>query len=194
MNALENASEFGYFAKDVAAELEVTTSTLRRWSIDLEKSGYTFERNEKEQRIYYDRDFKAFRELKKLSSNNVPLSDAIKAVSSMSIEDLNAQKTPSVYTQETRLSKRDIEEILDNKINEAISAAFEEGRKQGREEAKEVLQKIEHRQDERDQKLMAVIREIQQEKEQVKQLVAATVEEKEKEKEKKGFWQRLFGL
>lgn len=193
---MENASEFGYFAKDVATELEVTTSTLRRWSIDLEKAGYKFERNEKEQRIYYNRDFKAFRELKKLSSNNVPLSDAIKAVSSMSIEDLNAQKTPSVYTQETRLSKRDIEEILDTKINEAISAAFEEGRKQGREEAKEVLQKIEHRQDERDQKLMSVIREIQKEKEQVKQLVAATVEEKEKEKEteKKGFWQKLFGL
>lgn len=29
VNALSNASEYGYFAKDVAADLEVTTSTLR---------------------------------------------------------------------------------------------------------------------------------------------------------------------
>ena len=48
---MENANHFGYFAKDVASELEITTSTLRRWSIELEKAGYSFERNEKEQRI-----------------------------------------------------------------------------------------------------------------------------------------------
>ena len=58
-------NEFGYFSKDVAIELEITTSTLRRWSIELEKEGYSFHRNEKDQRIYYERDFKAFRELKK---------------------------------------------------------------------------------------------------------------------------------
>lgn len=45
-------NEFGYFSKYVAMELRVTTSTLRRWSIELEKCGYNIERNEKEQRIY----------------------------------------------------------------------------------------------------------------------------------------------
>ncbi|MEF3225897.1 MerR family transcriptional regulator, partial [Campylobacter jejuni] len=90
---MENGS-FGYFAKDVASDLEVTTSTLRRWSIELEKSGYQFERNDKDQRIYYERDFKAFRELKKLLSNSVPFVDAIKAVVSMDLENKNASKTP----------------------------------------------------------------------------------------------------
>ncbi|MEF3225947.1 MerR family transcriptional regulator, partial [Campylobacter jejuni] len=90
---MENGS-FGYFAKDVASDLEVTTSTLRRWSIELEKLGYQFERNDKEQRIYYERDFKAFRELKKLLSNSVPFVDAIKAVVSMDLENKNASKTP----------------------------------------------------------------------------------------------------
>lgn len=33
-------NEFGYFSKEVATELDITTSTLRRWSIELEKTGY----------------------------------------------------------------------------------------------------------------------------------------------------------
>ena len=161
VNAFSNASEYGYFAKDVAANLEVTTSTLRRWSIRLEKAGYKFERNEKDQRIYYERDFKAFRELKKLISNNVVLVDAIV---SMDVEVLNASQTPSVYREETRLTKQFFEELLDKKINKAIQQAFEEGRQQGREEIKEIINKMEQRAKERDDNLMSVIRSIQEEK------------------------------
>ncbi|MCM3308857.1 DNA-binding protein [Priestia megaterium] len=161
VNAFSNASEYGYFAKDMAANLEVTTSTLRRWSIRLEKAGYKFERNEKDQRIYYERDFKAFRELKKLISNNVVLVDAIV---SMDVEVLNASQTPSVYREETRLTKQFFEELLDKKINKAIQQAFEEGRQQGREEIKEIINKMEQRAKERDDNLMSVIRSIQGEK------------------------------
>lgn len=187
VNALSNASEYGYFAKDVAADLEITTSTLRRWSIELEKAGYKFERNEKDQRIYYDRDFKAFRELKKLISNSVVLVDAINAVVSMDVEGLNASQTPSVYREETRLTRQFLEEILDEKINKAIQQAFEEGRQQGQKEIKEMMKKIEKRSEERDDNLMSVIRSIQEEKEEVKQLIAAS-----QEQAKKTFWQRLF--
>jgi DNA-binding transcriptional MerR regulator len=187
VNALSNASEYGYFAKDVAADLEVTTSTLRRWSIELEKAGYKFERNEKDQRIYYDRDFKAFRELKKLINNSVVLIDAINAVVSMDLEGLNASQTPSVYREETRLTKQFLEEILDERINKAIQKAFEEGRQQGQREIKEMIKKIEKRSEERDDNLMSVIRSIREEKEEVKQLIAAS-----QEQAKKTFWQRLF--
>lgn len=187
VNALSNASEYGYFAKDVAADLEVTTSTLRRWSIELEKAGYKFERNEKDQRIYYDRDFKAFRELKKLISNSVALIDAINAVVSMDLEGLNASQTPSVYREETRLTKQFLEEILDEKINKAIQKSFEEGRQQGQREIKEMIKKIEKRSEERDDNLMSVIRSIREEKEEVKQLIAVS-----QEQAKKTFWQRLF--
>lgn len=187
VNALSNASEYGYFAKDVAADLEVTTSTLRRWSIELEKAGYKFERNEKDQRIYYDRDFKAFRELKKLISNSVVLIDAINAVVSMDVESLNASQTPSVYREETRLTRQFLEEILDEKINKAMQQAFEEGRQQGQKEIKEMMKKIEKRSEERDENLMSVIRSIREEKEEVKQLIAAS-----QEQAKKTFWQRLF--
>ncbi|WP_081356497.1 DUF3967 domain-containing protein [Priestia aryabhattai] len=184
---MSNASEYGYFAKDVAADLEVTTSTLRRWSIELEKAGYKFERNEKDQRIYYERDFKAFRELRKLINNNVVLVDAIKAIVSMDVEGLNASQTPGVYREETRLTKQLLEELLDEKINKAIQQAFEEGRRQGQKEIKDTINKMEQRSKERDDNLMSVIRSIQEEKEEVKQLIAVS-----QEQEKKTFWQRFF--
>lgn len=117
---MDNSKSFGYFSKDVALELKITTSSLRRWSIELEKLGYTFERNEKEQRIYYDRDFKALRELKKLLTNNVAFTDAIKAVVSMDIEKKNAVKSPRVFTDEIRLSKSELEELIHKTVKKAI--------------------------------------------------------------------------
>ncbi|WEA47304.1 DUF3967 domain-containing protein [Priestia aryabhattai] len=183
---MSNASEYGYFAKAVAAQVEVATSTLRRWSIDLEKAGYIFERNEKDQRIYYERDFKAFREIKKLVNNDVLLSDAINAVVAMDLDGLNAAQTPSVHREETRLTKQYIEEMLDDKINAAIQHAFDEGRRQAQSELKEMMDKLERHSKERDENLMSVIRSIQEEKEEVKNLIAAS-------QEKKSFWQRLFG-
>lgn len=122
-------NEFGYYSKDVANELGITTSTLRRWSIELEKEGYIFHRNEKEQRIYYERDFKAFRELKKLLSNSVPFTDAIKAIASTDFENKNAGQTPSVYSEMIRLSKRELEEIVTKAIekeHEKMIKVFEE--------------------------------------------------------------------
>lgn len=109
---MENTNHFGYFAKDVAMELGITTSTLRRWSIELEKAGYTIERNEKEQRIYYERDFKALRGIKKLLSHSVAFADAINAVVAMDVDYQNATWTPSAYKQELRLSKDELQEII----------------------------------------------------------------------------------
>lgn len=117
-------NEFGYFSKDVAIELNITTSTLRRWSIELEKEGYNFHRNEKEQRIYYERDFKAFRELKKFLSNSVPFTDAIKAIALRNFEGENAERTPSVYPEIVRLSKHELHEI----VHVAVKKAIEEER------------------------------------------------------------------
>ncbi|PFI06562.1 DNA-binding protein, partial [Bacillus cereus] len=48
--------EYGYFAQEVAKQLDINTNTLRRWSIELEKMEYIFERNERNQRIYYEND------------------------------------------------------------------------------------------------------------------------------------------
>ncbi|ARJ37750.1 DNA-binding protein [Sporosarcina ureae] len=165
---------FGYFSKDVAIELEITTSTLGRWSIELEKQGYTFQRNKKEQRIYYERDFKAFRELKKLLANSVPFVDSINAVVTRDILNENAQNMPSVYSETMRLSKREVEDIVKKAIEderEILLDALE----------KRMSDTIEMRDRLLTQQLRATIDENQ------KQLTAAS-----HPSEKNSWWQRLF--
>ncbi|CAK6481403.1 hypothetical protein BFRIPC_00065 (plasmid) [Peribacillus frigoritolerans] len=180
MNAVKNAEEFGYFAKDVAADIEITTSTLRRWSIELEKEGYTFQRNVKDQRIYYERDFKAFRELKKMLGNQVPFVDAVKAVSSTDLSKKNALKSPNVYTDELHLSRRELEEIVTQSVKEAI--------KRDRENMFQLFEKkLDNTIERRDNFLMAEIQKVREEKKQLIEEVAAA-----KEQEKKPFWKRLF--
>ncbi len=173
---MENGHEqFGYFSKDVAVQLDVTTSTLRRWSIALEKQGYRFDRNEKEQRIFYERDFKAFRELKKLLSHHVSFEDAINAVVSMTLENKNARQTPSVYEDEVRLSKREFKEYIDQVANEAAQRAAEETAKVMQEKLKDEFEK-------RDRILTQQLNESVQQKQ-----IAATTKE-----EKKSWWKKLF--
>ncbi|MBD7939638.1 MerR family transcriptional regulator [Cytobacillus sp. Sa5YUA1] len=178
---MENAEEYGYFAKDVAMDIDITTSTLRRWSIELEKAGYHFQRNEKEQRIYYERDFKVFREIKKFLGNQVPFVDAIKSVVSMDLSKKNASKTPSVKTDELRLSRCELEEI----VNRAVKTAVEEEREKMFQMFEKKLNNTLER---RDNFFIEEMRREQEERKVLIEEVAAV-----KEKEKKPFWKRLFG-
>ncbi|MEX3625872.1 DNA-binding protein [Viridibacillus arvi] len=118
---MEMENEFGYFSKDVSIELEITASTLRRWSIELEKEGYSFSRNDRNQRIYFERDYSAFKELKKLLANSVPVSDAIKAIASTDFEKKCVDQTLTVHSDIMRLTKRELREI--------VKVALEEERK-----------------------------------------------------------------
>lgn len=167
MNALE--IELGYFSKDLALELEITTSTLRRWSIALEKNGYIFERNEKEQRVYYDRDFRALRELKLLLSNSIPFDNAIKVVASMDFENENPQKTPSVYNEMIRLSKSELQLIIQSALEqerEIILAAMDE--------------KLNNKIEQRDRALVHQLKE------------TLTEKQLELQRPQKGFFRRIF--
>lgn len=178
MNGMESTNHFGYYAKDVATELEITTSTLRRWSIELEKAGYTIERNEKEQRIYFERDFKALRELKKMISHSVLFVDAIKAVVSMDIDNQNATWTPSVYKQELRLSKDELQEIIHQEVKKAVE-----------EEREMMFQAFEQKMNDtiemRDRQMVLAMKHTLEEKQKE---LAATIENTPK----KRWWNRLF--
>lgn len=176
INAMETVNQFGYFAKDVAVELEVTTSTLRRWSIELEKSGYVFERNDKEQRIYYERDFKAFRELKKLLTHSVAFTDAIKAVVSMDLEDKNASLTPSVYKQELRLSKDELEELIHRTVKKAVE-----------EEREAMLKAFEYKMNDVVEKRDRFITQQLNKSLEERRLEIAAAQE-----EKKSWWKKIF--
>ncbi|MGN7403683.1 DUF3967 domain-containing protein [Cytobacillus praedii] len=165
---METPNQFGYFAKDVSIQLDMNPSTLRRWCIELEKAGYIFTRNEHNQRIFYERDFNAFRKLKELLNKNVSMDNAVHAVVAM-VQTLS--QTPSVQIKnddEVRLSKRELQEIIQVEVGKAIQ--------EEREAMFQALErKLNDQTEKRDQQLLAAIREMQETK-----LLLATTEEKKK--------------
>ncbi|MED2711116.1 MerR family transcriptional regulator [Bacillus toyonensis] len=97
--------EYGYFAQEVAKQLDINTNTLRRWSIELEKMEYIFERNERNQRIYYENDIDILKQMKEYLNQNWKLEEA--ATRSMETAEENAPKTDSVQEEnEVTLQKR----------------------------------------------------------------------------------------
>ncbi|MDF9530133.1 MerR family transcriptional regulator [Bacillus cereus] len=104
--------EYGYFAQEVAKQLEINANTLRRWSIELEKMDYTFERNDRNQRIYYQKDIEILRQMKIYLKQNWKLEEAAATVSN---EDIAA---PETCKDNTSNSPQDAE----NKLYEGINA------------------------------------------------------------------------
>ncbi|PGY64583.1 MerR family transcriptional regulator [Bacillus cereus] len=104
--------EYGYFAQEVAKQLEINANTLRRWSIELEKMDYTFERNDRNQRIYYQKDIEILRQMKIYLKQNWKLDEAAATVSN---EDIAA---PETFKDNASNSPQDAE----NKLYEGINA------------------------------------------------------------------------
>lgn len=84
--------EYGYFAQEVAKQLDINANTLRRWSIELEKMDYTFERNDRNQRIYYQKDIEILRQMKIYLKQNWKLDEAAATVSNGYISVANPFK------------------------------------------------------------------------------------------------------
>lgn len=61
-------------------KIDIMNSTLHRWAIFLEKKGYLFERNDKNQRIFYKNDYDALTKLKELLNNSVSFENVIEVV------------------------------------------------------------------------------------------------------------------
>lgn len=117
-------NDFGYYAKTVAEDINISPNTLRRWSIELEKHGYQIERNDKNNRIYYERDYRAFRELKKLLDAGVSMESATLTIANSFKSNDNALITSDVHERELteieRFSNR-FEEKLNIMLQEVIS-------------------------------------------------------------------------
>lgn len=177
-------NEYGFFSKDVALKLDINASTLRQWCLAMEKEGYEFQRNDKDQRIYYDRDINLLFELKNLIEKTRNRDDAIKQVVSRQKSVDNAEKLLSVNENERdniTISKSDLEELIQRSVEKAIEKE--------REAMFKVFEmKLNNTIEQRDHKLMESLRESQEVKQQLLQIAAAQEEEK-----KKGFFARLFG-
>lgn len=109
-----------YWAKDIAELLDISTSNLRRWSIDLENEGYSFYRDEHHRRAYLEKDIMPLKKLKEFLANNMSKNDAIKAVVSMFPSDNNDVITVPVIEHEMRLSKLELQKIVQEAVKEAV--------------------------------------------------------------------------
>jgi len=109
-----------YWAKDIAELLDISTSNLRRWSIDLENEGYSFYRDEHHRRAYLERDIMPLKKLKEFLANNMSKNDAVKAVVSMFPTDSNGVITVPVIADEIRLSKLELQELVQEAVKEAV--------------------------------------------------------------------------
>lgn len=171
---------YGFFSKEVALKLDINASTLRQWCLSIEEEGYTFNRNEKSQRIFYERDINLLFEIKARIQKTRDRDNAIKSVVSRFLLENNAQNTLSVHEE-----KRDNITSVDlQKLMKHIERQ-EQFNKELLERLDKQQQYIDERLNERDQTLMQSIREIQ---ETNKQLAAA----EEEKKKVKGFWGNLF--
>ena len=177
-------NEYGFFSKDVALKLDINASTLRQWCLAMEKEGYEFQRNDKDQRIYYERDINLLFELKNLIEKTRNRDDAIKTVVSRKNAIDNAEKMLGVNEKERdniTVSKSDLEELIQKSVEKAIE-------KEREAMFKAFEMKMNDSVERRDRMLMESLRRTQEDRKALLQIAAAQEEEK-----KKGFFARLFG-
>lgn len=178
-------NEYGSFSKDTAKMLDININTLRRWSLELEKQGYTFERNEKDQRIYYKRDIIALRQLQQLIADKIPMINACTTVATSYINKKELEQTIGVHGDESEkgagsgvqvtVTKEELEQMIERAISkerEAMFKAFET-------KMNDVIES-------RDRLL---VHQLNQSMEQKRLEIAAAKEEEKK----KGFWSKLLG-
>lgn len=105
-----------YWSKDIAMQLEISTSTLRKWSLSLEREGYTFIRDENERRAYVFSDLDVFKQIQKLINNGNSVEDASKSVAVRYLSDSKERITLAVrpkIQEEERSSLAYLELIKD---------------------------------------------------------------------------------
>ncbi|MCX4074703.1 MerR family transcriptional regulator [Bacillus subtilis] len=168
--------EYGFFSKDVAKKLNITTSSLRRWSIELEKYNYIFSRNDKDQRIYYKNDIKILEALQKLLSSSIPLNSAVKNV--IQNKENYKESISKDDDAELLISKNELRQLIGDEVKSALEEERETFLKVLNDKMNNVIER-------RDRELLY---EISKNREQKLLEAAATAETKKEE----SFWKRLF--
>ncbi len=169
-------TEYGMFAKELSLNLDINTNTLRRWAIELEEQGYEFSRNDKNQRIYYERDMLALSDFQKIIEKTQSLENTAKAVVSKVNDKKNAEKMLSVIEDRKDkivFSKEELDDLINRVADEAVERA-----------AEHISRKFMDVIEQRDRKL---IHNLTQTMEQKQLEVAAALEE-----EKSGLFARFF--
>lgn len=168
------SQEFGVFAKQAALRLEINTNTLRRWSIELERHGYEITRNEKGQRIYYERDMMVLVDFQKILGKTQSLENTGKRVVSMVKDQKNTEKMLGVIDEKddkVSFTKDELEELLQRQSEKTAEAIFK---------------RMDDVMEQRDRQLVQRLNDSMEQK----RLELAAAEQEEKP----SFWSKVFGL
>ncbi|BCC21386.1 hypothetical protein BCM0075_p34 (plasmid) [Bacillus cereus] len=166
--------EYGQFAKEVADKVGINPNTLRRWSLELEKLDYEFERNERSQRIYYKADISVLEKMKEFLDKNFSLEESAKqsleeskknGVETVTVsEEMNVVATIQERSEEIAIFQEKFVQMVDqqNKIVEQnqqiLDLLLEEKRE--KEEAKREVKFLQDKLD----KAIALLQQDEEEK------------------------------
>lgn len=179
-----NSTDTRYYpSKDLCERLGISSSTLRKWCIALEKQEYEFTRTEQDRRLYTDKDLPVLDALKELiQSKRMSLENASVIVASRFLDRSNS-RTPSVR-EETGQNPN-----MDSAISQTLTEHIEKQEQFNQELLKrldEQNQYINNRLDQRDKALTETMNQLmEQRKEEIKLL-------EEAKKEKVNWLSKLF--
>ncbi|MFV1457360.1 DUF3967 domain-containing protein [Bacillus mycoides] len=167
-----------YWGSEVAKNLGIGSSTLRKYCLALEEVGYHFERGNNNSRIFYHKDVATIERLvTAMNKKNVTLEQAINlAMTSAEENEIATIATDSVASTEHIKTLTERIERLEQLNLELIQRLDQQSKILKETDAKRII-----REEQRDIQLMNVLREIQDSK----RLITAS-------EQKKSFWSRLF--
>ncbi len=168
-----------YWGSEVAKNLGIGSSTLRKYCLALEEAGYPFERGNNNSRIFYHTDVATIERLvTAMNKKNVTLEQAINlAMTSVEGNEIATVAIASVTDTEHIKTLTERIERLEQLNLELIQRLDQQGKFLQETDDKRIL-----REEQRDIQLMQVLREIQDSK----RLIAAS-------EQKESLWSRLFG-
>ncbi|WLR44436.1 MerR family transcriptional regulator (plasmid) [Bacillus carboniphilus] len=184
--------DLAYTTKEVASTLDIGESTLRKWSVALEKGGYPFIKNDKGYRSYLERDIIVLRKFKELVKvKSVSLESATELVMARVNEESLAKGTGVALSLDSLTQERSLAD--QGEINKELLEHFrkqEEVNKRLVEMIQEQGEMIKNQQNYIDERLnkhdQMLVQSMRDNMETRKQIAAA-------EEPKKGFWGKLFG-
>lgn len=191
-----------YSPSDIASVLDVKVSTVRKYSIMLEKAGYEFQKNNRGQRYYADNDVITLRKLVTLKDSGMTLDESVNGVvlwhngNESNGTDITPHQTDIHNTAEqdsnviTSGDMQELKQLLykQSEMMQGFSKKMDMQQEQIQKQQEQLQQQqeyIDNRMQERDKALMQSMNEIMESKKQI----AVT----EQQEEKRGFWSRLFG-
>ena len=168
-----------YWGSEVAKNLGIGSSTLRKYCLALEEAGYPFERGNNNSRIFYHKDVATIERLvTAMNKKNVTLEQAINlAMTSVEGNEIATVAIDSVADTEQIKTLTERIERLEQLNLELIQRLDQQSKFLQETNAQRII-----REEQRDVQLMQVLREIQDSK----RLIAAS-------EQKKSLWSRLFG-